>query len=90
VDASQTTRLTPSLDYRRRTGRTVIGSPASFALSTSVQVSHGQQGLPEHAPGVFFRPGIEGDCGVAHFPTFDFNDDALETGMLVMSMLALH
>jgi len=44
----------------------------------------------EHAPGVFFRLGIGGDCGAPHSPTFDFNDDALETGMLVMSMLALH
>ena len=43
----------------------------------------------DHCPGVFFRLGTKSDIGPGHSPTYDFNDDALETGMLTMTMTAL-
>ncbi len=40
-------------------------------------------------PGAFFWLGNGRPARQLHQPTFDFNDEALKTGMLVMSALAL-
>jgi amidohydrolase len=43
----------------------------------------------EETPGVMFRLGNGSACGPGHSSTFNFNDRALPTGMLVITMLAL-
>lgn len=43
----------------------------------------------ERAPGLFWRLGIGRDRGIGHSGSFNFDDRALRTGMLVTSLLAL-
>ncbi len=43
----------------------------------------------EHLPGLMFRLGMGEGCEELHNPGFDFNDDALANGVLLMSALAL-
>jgi len=43
----------------------------------------------EKVPGTFFRLGNGTPERTGHNPGFDFNDEALKTGMLVMSVLTL-
>ena len=43
----------------------------------------------EEVPGAFFRLGNGRPERPAHSPTFDFDDRALQTGMLVLSLLAI-
>jgi metal-dependent amidase/aminoacylase/carboxypeptidase family protein len=43
----------------------------------------------EKAPGVFLRLGLGERHAPLHTSAFDFNDEALETGMLALAALAL-
>ena len=44
----------------------------------------------DHAPGLLFRLGIGKDSPWLHTSNFDFNDDALRTGMLVLVGMAVN
>jgi amidohydrolase len=68
--------------------RRMLGSEKVLTLEEPSMGSEDFGSYLQHVPGLLFRVGTGTDCAQLHQGQFDFSDEALRTGMLVLSGLA--
>jgi amidohydrolase len=72
-----------------RVGRELLGDDRVERLDSSSMGSEDFGHYLTHVPGLLFRLGMGLDSPELHNPRFDFNDDALESGITMLVGLAL-
>lgn len=67
-----------------RVGAELLGEDKVVELETPSMGSEDFGRYLDHVPGLLFRVGMGAGCASLHRPEFDFNDDALETAILML------
>jgi metal-dependent amidase/aminoacylase/carboxypeptidase family protein len=76
-------------DLFERVGRNLLGKKRVERLERSSMGSEDFGHYLSHVPGLLFRLGMGLDSPELHNPRFDFNDEALESGITMLVGLAL-